>query len=571
MGNEEMELFSFKKNSLFTLLLQYKMFQIVGSGVESNASDDDGDEGNSSSRNGGSPAPSHSSSSRLPLKRGRGRPRKYPLPEGVSEKAAASASVAAGSGHNPPPFAASNFLNGAVSVKYLDYVPDSREKRLLMSDSRVIGPHDADGFDQLYGVMAELDALPANYDFEASKAQHSTMFNGEKVGMYVFQLKSHLVDAAADENNPSFSDDASEYFVIALDLARHVGFRDSYTFFKKCGHDFEKVWTSELERCWLADIGALNPTLRLRPLALINMASVFPIYADQLRACNFNPSTVNPMFQALLLGPSGLDGGAADAGVNDAMEDADDAGFGGSGLAGGFVDEDGDFSVNIIEDDDDTVFAGRFRKKYFGLAKRSASGGGGGNIREKQFLDMVPDTFAYNQALMAVQRVRVQEFADLWSGWPLAPFRHLDSARHVLDPQALADFEQLVNDNATPMSNSNNSAFVRYDDVVLPPNQSSSSNHRCPLALIPGQSQDRFPMATAEWQQWYAAMQASQKAQIKQPIIAPVNKLIDANLQQQQQFGAGAGLSTTPMVNAKAILSQRLHQVRIYQFLLHSN
>jgi hypothetical protein len=167
-----------------------------------------------------------------PIKRKRGRPRKSLAPDVDSEN-----------------------LEFPIIKTFMDQFPNSNEKDLLMKSS-YITPENQSGYQELKEGLRDYGArIPRDDKFEGP------------IGCFVFQLNTRR---------------DNRWYGISLDVARHLGYRDSSTFYLK-NEKFDKIWASEIERYWLADIKALVPaSYRLKDVALVPIDQVYQAYRDKL-------------------------------------------------------------------------------------------------------------------------------------------------------------------------------------------------------------------------------------------------------------------------------------------------
>lgn len=70
---------------------------------------------------------------------------------------------------------------------------------------------------------------------------------------------------------PLITRHSTDLYAVALDVARHAGFRDTYTMFRKYGDALPKFWATEQERNWMADHGILVSANRYREIALVRV------------------------------------------------------------------------------------------------------------------------------------------------------------------------------------------------------------------------------------------------------------------------------------------------------------
>lgn len=76
--------------------------------------------------------------------------------------------------------------------------------------------------------------------------------------------------------------DPKKLYVIALDLARELGMRDSYTLFHRNVETLTKLWASEDEKNWLSSLGLIASNIRHRDISLVEVGQAIKKYAVNL-------------------------------------------------------------------------------------------------------------------------------------------------------------------------------------------------------------------------------------------------------------------------------------------------
>ena len=74
----------------------------------------------------------------------------------------------------------------------------------------------------------------------------------------------------------------TDLYAIGLDVARHIGYRDTYTMFRRYGEVMPKFWASEHERSWMAEHGILTPVNKYREIALVRVTQALDVFGVTL-------------------------------------------------------------------------------------------------------------------------------------------------------------------------------------------------------------------------------------------------------------------------------------------------
>ncbi|RKP21008.1 hypothetical protein ROZALSC1DRAFT_27556 [Rozella allomycis CSF55] len=203
------------------------------------------------------------------------------------------------------------------------------------------------------------------------------------LGFHVFQLASRL-----NEKNLKM------FYANSLEVGRHLGFRDSYTFYLKHDH-FVKIPVSEIERNWLIEKRLVAPTSRSRTMSflrldlLLNFFTFTPLLAENAVK---PPSTVRVGTEV-------------------------------------FIEVESDEEAKYLSDDE-AMYATRYRKK---LAKPPNEDG---DQQDKAFADACKKSASYNShlAMMRSNRSSLSQF-NLHTEETLVPFKYVSPFNQWCQPQ----------------------------------------------------------------------------------------------------------------------------------------
>ena len=98
---------------------------------------------------------------------------------------------------------------------------------------------------------------------------------------------------------------SKKLYAIALDLAKELGMRDSYTLFHRNAETLTKLWASEQEKSWLSSLGLIASNIRHRDISLVDMDQAITKYAVNLAKPGISSSRLehfieNPVISDIL-------------------------------------------------------------------------------------------------------------------------------------------------------------------------------------------------------------------------------------------------------------------------------
>jgi hypothetical protein len=74
----------------------------------------------------------------------------------------------------------------------------------------------------------------------------------------------------------------TELYALALEVARQVGYRDTYTMFRRYGDNVEKYWATEQEKQWMSEHGIITTMNKYREIAIVKISESLDTFGISL-------------------------------------------------------------------------------------------------------------------------------------------------------------------------------------------------------------------------------------------------------------------------------------------------